>query len=62
MCGSWDEQGTTEIGSSGIVGSVRCVEGTVIGPYLEDRTVLVFAAALESLVEPLPQAPLAAPA
>lgn len=34
----------------------------VIGPYLEDRTVLAFAAALESLVEPLPQAPLAAPA
>ena len=34
----------------------------VIGPYLEDRTVLAFAAALESLVEPLPQAPLVAPA
>ena len=34
----------------------------VIGPYLEDRTVLAFAAALESLVAPLPQAPLAAPA
>ena len=34
----------------------------VIGPYLEDRTVLAFAAALERLVEPLPQAPLAAPA
>ena len=34
----------------------------VIGPYLEDRTVLAFAAALESLVDPLPQAPLAAPA
>jgi len=34
----------------------------VIGPYLEDRTVLAFAAALERLVDPLPQAPLAAPA
>lgn len=34
----------------------------VIGPYLEDRTVLAFAAALESLVAPLPRAPLAAPA
>ncbi|HEX5678916.1 MAG TPA: amidase [Alcanivorax sp.] len=33
----------------------------IIGPYLEDRTVLAFAAALEGLLEPLPQAPLAGP-
>ena len=34
----------------------------IIGPYLEDRTVLAFAAALENLLEPLPPAPLAGPA
>ena len=31
----------------------------IVGPYLEDRTVLAFAAELEALLEPLPEAPLA---
>ena len=36
--------------------------GQIVGPYLEDRTVLAFAAELEVLLEPLPEAPLAGPA
>ena len=53
----FDEQHPEGARSPGLILAVQ-----VIGPYLEDRTVLAFAAALESLVEPLPQAPLAAPA